>query len=73
MSLRIVVAKVVALYVKMGPSAEVYWLGLSFFYFFIFIFYNFNWLSFKLKGILHYATFLSRAQFYSLRKCCHYQ
>ena len=38
MSLRIVVAKVVALYVKMGPSAEVYWLGLSFFfYFFIFI------------------------------------
>ena len=67
MSLRIVVAKVVALYVKMGPSAEVYWLGLSFY------FYNFSWLSFKLKGILHYATFLSRAQFYSLRKCCHYQ
>ena len=55
------------LYVKMGPDNERQSVLVK-----VEVFY-FNSPSFKLKGILHYATFLSRAQFYSLRKCCHYQ
>ena len=60
----IVVAKVVVLYVKMGPDNErqSVLVKVEFFYF--------NRPSFKLKGILHYAIFFFRAQFYSLRNCC---